>query len=120
MLLPSSLAIIRVVWLGPAERGHVLGVWTGCNGVALAIGPTVGGWLIASFGWRSIFLVVVPLALAALLAAPRAVPESADPQDRGFDLAGQTFGALALAGLAVAAIELHRAVWRRCSAGWHR
>jgi EmrB/QacA subfamily drug resistance transporter len=110
LLLPSSLAIIRVVWTDPVERGHVLGVWTGCNGVALAIGPTLGGWLIASFGWRSIFLVVVPLGLAALVAAPRAVPESADPQDRAFDLAGQVFGALALGGFAVAAIELHRAV----------
>ncbi len=81
---------------------------TGCNGVALAIGPTLGGWLIASFGWRSIFLIVVPLGLAACVAALRAVPESSDPQDRAFDLPGQTFGALALGGLAVAAIESHR------------
>jgi DHA2 family methylenomycin A resistance protein-like MFS transporter len=110
LMLPSSLAIIRVAWPSPAERGHVLGIWTGCNGVALAIGPTLGGWLIASFGWRSIFLIVVPLGFAACLAALRAVPESSDPQDRDFDVVAQLFGAVALGGLAVAAIESHRAV----------
>jgi len=110
LLLPSSLAIIRVAWPNPAARGRVLGIWTGCNGVALAIGPTLGGWLIAGFGWRSIFLIVVPLGAAAFISALRAVPESSDPQNRAFDAAGQIFGAVALAGLAVAAIESRRAV----------
>jgi MFS transporter, DHA2 family, methylenomycin A resistance protein len=108
LLLPASLAIIRVAWTDPAERGHVLGIWTGCNGVALAIGPTLGGALLNSFGWRSIFLVVIPLGAAAFLLAPRAVPESSDPQDRHFDVVAQIFGALALASLAVAAIDSHR------------
>jgi MFS transporter, DHA2 family, methylenomycin A resistance protein len=110
LLLPSSLAIVRVAWPDPAERGRALGIWTGCNGLGLAIGPTLGGALIHSFGWRGIFLIVVPLGLAAFVAAIRAVPESSDPHDRHFDVVAQICGALALGGFAVAAIESHRAI----------
>jgi hypothetical protein len=87
-----------------------LGIWAGCNGLALAVGPTLGGVLIGRFGWRSIFLVVIPLGLAALALAPLSIPETSDPQDRRFDTPAQIFGALALGGLAVAAIESNRAV----------
>jgi MFS family permease len=104
LLLPSSLAIIRVAWPDEAERGRVLGIWASCNGLAFAIGPTLGGLLIEGLGWRSVFLVVVPLAAAALALACTAVPESADPRDRHLDLPGQALGMLALGGLALAAI----------------
>lgn len=110
-MLPASLAILRVAWPDPAERGRALGIWAGCNGVALAIGPTLGGLLVRDFGWRSIFLAVIPLGLAALALAIPAIPESSDPQDRQFDLPGQVFGALALGGLAFAAIESHASPW---------
>ena len=108
LLLPSSLAIVRVVWPDSVERGRALGVWTGCNGLGLAIGPTLGGALIEGFGWRSIFMIVIPLSAAAFALAPVAVRESADPQHRDFDWAAQASGALALGGFAVAAIESHR------------
>jgi MFS transporter, DHA2 family, methylenomycin A resistance protein len=108
LLLPASLAIVRVAWPDPVERGRALGVWTGCNGLGLAIGPTLGGVLIENFGWRSVFLIVVPLAAAAIGLAPLAVAESADPHGRDFDWAAQGAGALALGGLAFAAIESHR------------
>ena len=107
--VPASLAIIRVVWRDEAERGHALGIWAGCNGLAMAIGPTVGGLLIGGFGWRSIFLVVVPFGVAALALARPSIPESSDPQDRSFDAPAQALGALALGGLALAAIESHGA-----------
>src|ERR1700751_2409484 len=51
MLQPASLAILRVVWTDIRERGHALGIWAGCNGLAFAIGPTIGGVLIRGFGW---------------------------------------------------------------------
>jgi MFS family permease len=63
--------------------------------------------LIAHAGWRSVFFVVVPFGLAALAAAPFAVPESADPHGRHFDAPAQALGVLALGGLAMAAIESH-------------
>jgi Arabinose efflux permease len=61
----------------------------------LAIGPTLGGWLIQTVGWRSVFLLIVPIGLAVLLWAPRAIPESRDAQGRRVDLPGQLFGGLA-------------------------
>ena len=109
LLLPASLAIIRVVWYDPAERGWALGIWAACNGLAMAIGPTLGGLLIRQFGWRSIFLVVIPLSLAALILAIRSIPESSDPQGRHFDAPAQLLGAIALGCLAFAAIRSHDA-----------
>lgn len=105
LLMPASLAIIRVVWQDSAERGRALGIWAACNGLAMAIGPTLGGLLIHQFGWRSIFLVVIPLSLGAFVLAVPSIPESSDPHERHFDAPAQTLGALALGGLAFAAIQ---------------
>ena len=105
LLLPASLAILRVEWPDPVERGHALGVWAGCNGLAFAIGPTVGGLLIEGFGWRSVFLIALPVGAVACVLAWKSVPESSNPQGRHFDPVGQMLGALALGGLALAAIE---------------
>lgn len=117
LLIPASLAIIRVIWRDSRERGRALGIWAGCNGVALAIGPTLGGVLIQRFDWQSIFLVVVPVSVAAVALAPATLPESADPQGRSFDTRGQVFGALGLGALAFAAIEAHASVWPALVAG---
>ena len=111
LLIPASLALVRVLWPDPRERGRALGIWAGCNGVALAIGPTLGGVLIQRFDWRSIFLVVVPVSLAAVALAPRTLPESSDPRGRSFDTRGQILGAIALGATAFAAIESHTSVW---------
>jgi MFS family permease len=106
LLLPASLAIIRVAWPDSIARGRALGIWASCNGLALAIGPTVGGLLIDSLGWRSIFILVVPLGAAALALAAVAVAETSDPQARRFDAAAQALGATALGSLALAAIAV--------------
>jgi MFS transporter, DHA2 family, methylenomycin A resistance protein len=105
MLQPASLAILRVVWTDVRERGHALGIWAGCNGLAFVIGPTTGGLLIRDFGWRSVFLVVIPLGIGAVVLACRYVPESSDPSGRHGDLLGQMLAAVALGGLALASIE---------------
>ncbi|HET9148842.1 MAG TPA: MFS transporter [Alphaproteobacteria bacterium] len=105
LLLPASLAIVRVVWKDERERRRALGIWAGCNGMGWAIGPTVGGLLIHSFGWRSIFLIAVPLAAAAFVTARFAIPESSDPHGRRFDAGAQVLGAFGLGCLALAAIE---------------
>jgi EmrB/QacA subfamily drug resistance transporter len=105
LLLPSTLSLLRVIWTDPRERAHAIGVWAGTNGIALAIGPTIGGWLIELAGWRSIFLLVVPMGLAVLWLAPRLIPESSDPRGRSIDMPGQALAAFGLAGLATAAIE---------------
>lgn len=104
ILVPASLAIIRVVWQEPVARRRALGVWASCNGLAFVIGPTLGGLLIDRLGWRSVFYVIVPVSLAAFMLAGVAVPESADPKGRRLDLPGQVFGAVALGALVFAAI----------------
>jgi len=109
LIIPSSLAIIRVVWQEPAARGRALGIWAACNGLAFVIGPTLGGLLIHHFGWPSVFLVVIPLAIAALILAPIAIPESRDPAGRHFDAPAQALGMITLGGIAFAAIESHGA-----------
>ncbi|MBB5191147.1 EmrB/QacA subfamily drug resistance transporter [Silvimonas terrae] len=106
LLIPASLALIRVIWPDPTARGRVLGIWAACNGLSMAIGPTLGGVLIHYWGWRSIFVSVVPFSLAAVVLAALAVPESADPQQRHFDAGAQVAGAVTLAALAFAAIEV--------------
>ena len=108
MLQPASLAILRVVWTDARERGHALGIWAGCNGLAFAIGPTIGGLLIGSLGWRSVFLLALPLGIGAVVLAWRYVPESSDPFGRHGDLLGQILAAIALGGLALASIEGHQ------------
>jgi EmrB/QacA subfamily drug resistance transporter len=111
LLIPASLAILRVVWPEPVARGRALGVWAGCNGLAFAIGPILGGVLIETLGWRSVFLIAIPPAALACLLAWRVVPESADPQHRSFDARGQLLAALALGAFAFAAIEGRLAPW---------
>jgi MFS transporter, DHA2 family, methylenomycin A resistance protein len=117
LLLPASLSIVRVVWADQAERGRALDVWVSGNGLAFVIWPTLGGFCIAWFGRPSVFLLVVPLALAAFVLAAIALPESLDPADRHEDSPGQTLGSGAQ-GLHVAILA--GAVVQFCGAfaGW--
>jgi MFS transporter, DHA2 family, methylenomycin A resistance protein len=103
--LPTSLAILTVAYSDPKERGRAIGIWASCNGLALGIGPTVGGFLVDSAGWRSIFLLIVPVCALALVLAWRAVPESADPKGRRLDLPGQILAIVCLGALAFTVIE---------------
>jgi len=105
LLLPSTLALIRVIWTDPQERARAIGIWAGTNGAALAIGPTLGGLMIQVAGWRSVFLLAIPIGLAVLWLAPQRIPESSDPTARRIDLPGQVLAGLGLAGLVMAVIE---------------
>jgi EmrB/QacA subfamily drug resistance transporter len=108
LLLPASLSIIRVAWSDERARNRALGVWGACNGLAFVVGPTSGGALVDSFGWRSVFLIAVPLGLAAFGCALRVVTESRDPAGRQFDALGQIWGAVTLVAVALAGIEAGR------------
>jgi EmrB/QacA subfamily drug resistance transporter len=105
LLTPGSLAMIQGSFR-TADRGKVIGQWAGLGGIAAAIGPLLGGWIVDNASWRWIFLINVPVAVAVLLVASRHVPESRDPQaPRGFDVLGAAFGALGLGGATYALIE---------------
>ncbi|HDR9587987.1 TPA: MFS transporter [Burkholderia stabilis] len=105
LLIPASLAIVRVIWRDPAERSRALGIWAACGGIAMIVGPTLGGVLIHAFGWQSIFWVVIPFGVAAIVLAAAVVPESADPHGRRFDPAAQMLGAFAIACVVFATID---------------
>jgi EmrB/QacA subfamily drug resistance transporter len=103
--VPTSLAILTVTYADAKQRASAIGIWAGCNGLALAVGPTIGGLLVDAAGWRSIFALVVPVSVAAMALAIKAVPESSDPKGRRLDPAGQTFAIAALAALSFVTIE---------------
>ncbi|MFD8244803.1 MFS transporter [Nocardia sp. NPDC059691] len=78
LITPGSLALIAAS-LDPRDQGAAIGMWSGLGGVAGAVGPIVGGWLVELAGWRSVFLINVPLAVAVAVVSMRRVPESRDP-----------------------------------------
>lgn len=107
LLVPGSLALLQASF-HPDERGKAIGAWTGLAGVATAAGPFVGGWLIDAISWRAIFFLNAPLALVAVFAALRWVPESRTPpgpEAERFDVAGALLAAVGLAGVTYALIE---------------
>src|SRR5262245_3885909 len=103
--VPTSLAILAVAYGDAKERARAIGIWASCNGMALAIGPTVGGLLVDAAGWRSIFALVVPVSALAMTLAIKSVPESSDSKGRQLDPAGQALAIIALGALAIVTIE---------------
>jgi len=88
LLTPGSLAIIQSAFAAD-DRPRAIGAWSGLGGVAGAIGPFLGGWIVGSIGWRWIFLLNLPLAAAVIAVTIRHVPESRDPTAQGrFDIVG--------------------------------
>jgi len=105
LLTPGSLAIIQAAFVAD-DRPKAIGAWSGLGGVAGAVGPFLGGWIIGSVGWRWIFLLNLPLAAAVVAVTVRHVPETRDPTSHGrFDWTGAILAALALAGITYALIE---------------
>jgi EmrB/QacA subfamily drug resistance transporter len=105
LLTPGSLAIIQATFAAD-DRPRAIGAWSGLGGVAGAIGPFLGGWIVGTIGWRWIFLLNLPLAAAVVAVTLRHVPESRDPTAHGrFDIAGSVLIALGLAGITEALIE---------------
>ena len=99
LLTPGSLAIIQATFSG-TDRGRAIGAWSGLGGIAGAVAPFLGGWIVEVTTWRWIFGINLPLAAVVVWVAVRHVPESADPTAvKKLDIAGTVLGALGLAGL---------------------
>jgi EmrB/QacA subfamily drug resistance transporter len=99
LLTPGSLALLEASF-HPDDRAKAIGAWSGLGGVAGALGPFLGGWLVQAATWRLVFLINVPLAALVAVVAIRHVPESSNPQAaRRLDLIGAVTVAVALAGL---------------------
>jgi MFS transporter, DHA2 family, methylenomycin A resistance protein len=110
-LLPCSLALIVQLFPNPRERAHALGVWGGIAGIGMASGPVLGGVLVGFAGWRSIFLVNIPVCLVAIVMIRRWATESPARRRGPLDVGGLVLGTLALAAVAGGLIEAGHRGW---------
>ncbi len=111
MLNPVAMSIIRNVFTDARERAQAIGLWGATIGISLALGPVVGGALVQSVGWRSIFWINIPVGLVALALTMRFVPESRAPHPRRLDPVGQVLVIVLLGSLTYAIIEAPSAGW---------
>ncbi len=96
MMMPATLSIITDAFRDPGERQRAIGMWAATSGVGIALGPIVGGLLLAHFWWGSVFLINVPVAVAGFACALPLVPDSKNPDAKRPDVIG---GLLSIAGL---------------------
>ena len=110
MLNPVAMSIIRNTFEDPRERAQAIGIWGAVVGISMALGPVLGGVLVG-LSWRAVFLVNIPIGLAAIALTARFVPESRAPRPRRPDPVGQVLVILTLASLTSAIIEGPRLGW---------
>jgi EmrB/QacA subfamily drug resistance transporter len=102
---PGTLSVIRHIYTDTKERTWAIGIWAAVSGLALALGPVIGGAIVGAWSWRGIFWFNLVFGLIALVAAAITVPESSDPTAARVDTLGTIFGAGALACLMFAIID---------------
>ncbi|MDH6243048.1 MFS transporter [Mycobacterium sp. OTB74] len=105
MLNPVALSIISQVFTGRVERARALGFWGAVVGISMALGPTVGGLLIQSVGWRAVFWINLPICVAAIVLTALFVPESKSATMRNIDPIGQGLAVTFLFSLVFTLIE---------------
>jgi EmrB/QacA subfamily drug resistance transporter len=111
MTFPSTLSLLTTVFTERKERARAIGLWGAVAGVAIALGPIVGGWLLAHFSWGSIFVAMAPVAAVAVLVAAVAVPASREPVAARIDIGGLVLSATTMALLVFTIIEAPAYGW---------
>ncbi len=112
LLVPSSLAIVRATFHDERERAVAIGLWSTSSGLGMAVGPVVGGVVVAEFGWRWVLLLNVPLAAVVVAAAALAVPRLPHAAaEHGFDWAAAPLTTVAIGSLAFGLIEGQQYGW---------
>ncbi len=104
LLVPSSLAIIGAAYSGEA-RGRAIGTWAAAGGLTTALGPPIGGWLVDAIGWRSIFFINLPFAIAAFVLALKLPADRGSHDHEPLDLRGALLAVLALGLLSFGLIQ---------------
>jgi EmrB/QacA subfamily drug resistance transporter len=110
LLLPGTLSILTVTF-PPQERARAIGLWAGVSGLALALGPTLGGWLVENIGWQSVFFLNVPIGIIGFLVATSTVRESTSEQVRRIDVPGLVLGTGTLFFVTYGLIEANQFGW---------
>src|SRR5258705_10860074 len=111
MIFPSTLSLISNVFTERAERARAIGLWGATAGIAIALGPIVGGWLLEQFSWTSIFFAMAPVALVGAVLVAWSVPTSRDPAATKTDGPGLVLSSAAMALLTYTVIEAPNHGW---------
>jgi EmrB/QacA subfamily drug resistance transporter len=106
---PGTLSMLRHMYTDERSRSRAVGVWAAVSGLALAMGPVVGGALVGVWDWHAIFWFNLAFGLVALAAGAAVLPESSDPDAHRVDIAGTVLGAAALTALTFAVIDAENA-----------
>ncbi len=107
----TSLALLSAAFDDRAAKARAIGIWSAIAATGVAVGPTLGGVLAESFGWRSVFFVNAPFGVGALVLTALYVAESRDSKVRSFDLLGQVLFVVAIGGFAFGVIEAPQRGW---------
>jgi MFS family permease len=105
MTFPATLSLISNVFRERGERARAIGLWGAVGGVAIALGPIVGGWLLEHFRWPSIFIAMAPVAAAAIVLVAASVPTSKNPDAGHLDITGLVLSTATMALLVFTIIE---------------
>ena len=111
LVFPATLAILTNVFTDPSERAKAIGAWSAVSGLAVALGPVTGGWLLEHFWWGSIFLVNIPIIAVALVLGQRLVPTTKDPDAGRLDPVGLVSSIAAVVLLVYTVIEAPKHGW---------
>jgi EmrB/QacA subfamily drug resistance transporter len=111
MVFPATLSLLSNVFTERGERALAIGLWGAITGVAIALGPIAGGWLLEAFGWTSIFFAMAPIAGIAALLVARSVPKSRDPSAPRTDGVGFVLSTVAVGALIYTIIEAPNYGW---------
>lgn len=111
LIFPATLAIIANVFRDPKERAAAIGIWSATTGVAVAAGPIIGGWLLESYWWGSVFFINLPVAALAIGLTVVLVPESKDDEAPALDFGGLLLSVLAIGALVFTIIEAPEWGW---------
>ena len=111
LIMPTTLSILVNVFGNPRERARAIAIWTAVSGLGIAVGPILGGALMRSFGWSSVFWINVPLLVVALLGALHVVPDSRDPHATRLDPVGALLSITGISSLVYAVIDAPEHGW---------
>jgi EmrB/QacA subfamily drug resistance transporter len=110
-IMPATLSILTNTFTEARERATAIGIWSGVIGIGVVLGPLAGGFLLDHFWWGSVFIVNVPIAAGAIIAARLLVPESRDPNAERVDWTGAILSVVGLVCLVTAIIEAPNGGW---------
>jgi len=111
LIMPTTLSILVSVFGSPRERAKAIAIWTAASGAGIALGPIVGGALMRSFSWSSVFWINVPLLAVALVRAAHLVPDSRDPHATRLDPVGAVLSIIGIGSLVYAIIQAPESGW---------